>query len=695
MKISQTIKPKPPNPTILNEAGAFDLPSILTGAVVVGVLTVGVLGSIFGVIPFAQDNSAKQDLSAIKTAEGVAKTQRGSYVGKDALLALKLVSPLSTDTQVYADSAGFCAMTVSQTGRIYSVTSADTAIIDGNSCATAAAGEDPVVSDPWIIPDPALLAAVVKEVTSGTVTAPASYSIPAQGGTILASSTVPPVYQLTMRDAPRLKHLDASGLGVASLEGLQYAKNLAAFNISGNSVSDLTPLHGTVGLATLNVSSNPVSSLDPLTGINALVALNISGTTVTNLTPVKDLQIESLTMDDTKITDVSVMSGMPALLNVVANGTVVPDWSPANNVPTVIAPWIILDEPLRQGINNVQVVPGVQLTIIEARAMEGFAVTPSMRAGAADFTAFRVMTKAWISFSPDTQDEMNKVRLLPNLRELTLGGGVTDVSALKVMPGTNRLESFDGYQSAVTDLGPLAAATNLKTIKIPYMTRDISPLAVLTNVESLDLNFSSVTDLGPLTGMTKLKYLRVDPAVSDFSVLTGLRNLESIKFDYNPHMDSVASLAGLSKLTYLYVDYTPIATNWDHADWSPVAGVRYVTWRPANYPMPLSQQQTTEWVIPDVALRNAILAAAGKAPGDTLYLSDASSFWNLAVPSETTSLEGLQYAGKLDQLDISSTGVSDLGPLKGLALRSLSANGLSVADWTPVSYIQYVAGRPA
>lgn len=54
-----------------SEAGAFDLPSILVGVVVVGILTAGVLASIFGVIPFAQDKGAQQDLGAVVTAQGV------------------------------------------------------------------------------------------------------------------------------------------------------------------------------------------------------------------------------------------------------------------------------------------------------------------------------------------------------------------------------------------------------------------------------------------------------------------------------------------------------------------------------------------------------------------------------------------------------------------------------------------------
>lgn len=61
-----------------NEKGAFDLPSIMIGVAVVAILTVGVLAAIFGVIPWAQDNAAKQDASAVVTAQGVYHAQFGS-----------------------------------------------------------------------------------------------------------------------------------------------------------------------------------------------------------------------------------------------------------------------------------------------------------------------------------------------------------------------------------------------------------------------------------------------------------------------------------------------------------------------------------------------------------------------------------------------------------------------------------------
>lgn len=140
-------------PQLRNESGAFDLPSIMAAVVVVGILTAGVLAAMVGVIPFSQDNAAKRDLGAIQTAQGAARTQHGGYGNKERLAALGLINPLSADTRVTVDGAGFCAVRVSQTGRIYSVSSADNLVHEGDICPAApdpesGAPEDPPVAGP-------------------------------------------------------------------------------------------------------------------------------------------------------------------------------------------------------------------------------------------------------------------------------------------------------------------------------------------------------------------------------------------------------------------------------------------------------------------------------------------------------------------------------------------------------------------
>ncbi|GAA4035271.1 hypothetical protein GCM10023063_19600 [Arthrobacter methylotrophus] len=95
--------------------GAFDLPSILVGVVVVGILAAGVLASIFGIIPFAQDNGAKQDLAAVKTAEGVSKAQAAAYKDKAGLVAAPYMGDSST-LAVGTNTAKDCYVGLSKSG---------------------------------------------------------------------------------------------------------------------------------------------------------------------------------------------------------------------------------------------------------------------------------------------------------------------------------------------------------------------------------------------------------------------------------------------------------------------------------------------------------------------------------------------------------------------------------------------------
>lgn len=117
-----------------NEAGAFDLPSILVGVVVVGILTAGVLASIFGVIPFSQDKAAQQDLGAVTTAQGVYKAQ-GNKAGTvlpgttfTTLATLKTETLIGTDVDAAkvassGDNDEWASASKSDSGKYYVATS--------------------------------------------------------------------------------------------------------------------------------------------------------------------------------------------------------------------------------------------------------------------------------------------------------------------------------------------------------------------------------------------------------------------------------------------------------------------------------------------------------------------------------------------------------------------------------------------
>ncbi|MGK3708930.1 hypothetical protein [Arthrobacter sp. IK3] len=113
-----------------SSSGAFDLPSIITGVVVVGILAAGVLTAIFGVIPFAQDHAAKQDLMAINTAQGVTYAKDGQKFkdleGLEGAGLLSGVEPEKTEVTTTNEGKGFLAVVTSGTGQKWFITHENT-----------------------------------------------------------------------------------------------------------------------------------------------------------------------------------------------------------------------------------------------------------------------------------------------------------------------------------------------------------------------------------------------------------------------------------------------------------------------------------------------------------------------------------------------------------------------------------------
>lgn len=133
-----------------DESGAFDLPSILVGVVVVGVLTAGVLASIFGVIPFSQNKAAKQDISAVTTAQGVTKAQNGVYETGAQLVTRKLLpelDPLKVDSKP-TSSGGWATAAKAASGNVFLSTDANPEPLDVTGVEVTSPAVAPTVGTP-------------------------------------------------------------------------------------------------------------------------------------------------------------------------------------------------------------------------------------------------------------------------------------------------------------------------------------------------------------------------------------------------------------------------------------------------------------------------------------------------------------------------------------------------------------------
>ena len=92
--------------------------------------------------------------------------------------------------------------------------------------------------------------------------------------------------------------------------------------------------------------------------------------------------------------------------------------------------------------------------------------------------------------------------------------------------------------------------------------------------------------------------------------------------------------------------------------------------------------------IPDAALRTCLERDLEKSPGETITEGDMASLTEIISCSGRgiTSLEGMQYATALSEVDFDGNAISDISPLAGLtSLTYLSLISNSIADISPVA----------
>ncbi|MEZ5402022.1 MAG: leucine-rich repeat domain-containing protein [Bryobacteraceae bacterium] len=158
------------------------------------------------------------------------------------------------------------------------------------------------------------------------------------------------------------------------------------------------------------------------------------------------------------------------------------------------------------------------------------------------------------------------------------GKAIKSLEGLEKCTALAMLEIFDGQ---VTDLTPIANLTNIQSLTFKNnRIADAAPLAGLTKLQYIDLSgnqiasaqpFSKlealnslflsgnkIADAAPLAGLKRLWSLYLDGNhVKDVTALGGLKNLSSLDLRGN-RITSVAALSGLNNLKYLMLDGNPL-----------------------------------------------------------------------------------------------------------------------------------------
>jgi type II secretory pathway pseudopilin PulG len=136
-----------------NENGAIDLASIMVGIIVIGLIGGVIAATVFAVIPWAQDNAAKQQLDSIVSAEnaylglstdstnGVFATDgRGSFADRTGLSGANLyasTAPGRIAITGSANSAHYAAAVQSASGKIFYITDTKTSPLEAGKTGNA------------------------------------------------------------------------------------------------------------------------------------------------------------------------------------------------------------------------------------------------------------------------------------------------------------------------------------------------------------------------------------------------------------------------------------------------------------------------------------------------------------------------------------------------------------------------------
>ena len=122
-----------------------------------------------------------------------------------------------------------------------------------------------------------------------------------------------------LKDYPNLKLISAAGNNIENIDVLKNLTNLESLNLDNNKIKDISALKDLNHLKAVSLENNNITKLDALSNKNELERLFLSNNSGLELATLKNDSLEQLTINNTNIRDLSVVSNLPKLKKIVAN----------------------------------------------------------------------------------------------------------------------------------------------------------------------------------------------------------------------------------------------------------------------------------------------------------------------------------------------------------------------------------------
>ena len=273
---------------------------------------------------------------------------------------------------------------------------------------------------------------------------------------------------------------------------------------------------------------------------------------------------------------------------------------------------------------------------------------------------------------PDIYDlkGLEKATNLTKLR-MTHAYSTSDITPIARL---TKLQTLEIYDNSISDLSPITELSQLKQLTfLKGYVEDLSPLAGLTELTKLRIGKNWIQDLTPLKNLTELTELSIyNNPLTDISPLANLKKLNSLNLSNNKVID-ISPLADLTQLRRLDIDNNLIS------DLTPLnrliqLNILYLHNNPLSDISPLVNLQELESLefrepIPDISPLSA--------------LTKLKSLKFLIPPPE---IESLSTMVSLNSLEFYDSNITDISPLEGLTeLRELKLYRNRIEDITPLS----------
>ena len=122
-----------------------------------------------------------------------------------------------------------------------------------------------------------------------------------------------------LKDYPNLKLVSAAGNNIENIDVLKNLTNLESVNLDNNKIKDISALQDLNHLRAVSLENNNITKLDALSSKNELERLFLSNNSGLELATLKNDSLEQLTVNNSNIRDLSVVSNLPKLKKIVAN----------------------------------------------------------------------------------------------------------------------------------------------------------------------------------------------------------------------------------------------------------------------------------------------------------------------------------------------------------------------------------------